>query len=217
MPEALEGPLLWYLNRGTGIVAIVLLTVTTVLGVLAIGGRPAGRVPRFVTQAVHRNVALLSVLLLVAHVVSAVLDEFVEIRWWEAFVPFGAEYEPFHVGLGAAAVDLTAVVVVTSLLRHRMRHRGWRVLHLSAYALWGAAMWHGIGVGSDMDSALKPLTIVCLAAVPTALVWRLGVLLVQSVRRALAFRRTRRQAAGQPRAALDRSPRGELATALRRS
>ena len=116
----LEGPILWYLNRSTGVVTIVLLTVTTVLGVLAIGGRPAGRVPRFVTQAFHRNVALLSVLLLVVHLVTAVLDEFVEIRWWEAFMPFGATYEPLWVGFGAIAIDLMIVVVVTSLFRTRM-------------------------------------------------------------------------------------------------
>lgn len=209
MPEALEGPILWYLNRGTGIAAIVLLTLTTVLGVLAIGGRPAGRLPRFVTQAVHRNVALLSVLLLVVHVVAAVMDEYVEIRWWEAFVPFGSSYEPLHVGLGAAAVDLMAVVVLTSLLRHRMRHRAWRVLHLTAYALWGASMWHGIGIGSDMEGSLLPLTIACLVAVPAALAWRLGLLLAQTVRRSLRFRRTRRQAAGHPHR--------ELTPALRRT
>ena len=37
-----DGPLLWYLNRGTGVVALVLLTLTTVLGVLATR-RPPGR------------------------------------------------------------------------------------------------------------------------------------------------------------------------------
>jgi sulfoxide reductase heme-binding subunit YedZ len=102
----IDGPLLWYLNRGSGVVALVLLTFTTVLGVLALGGRPGSRVPRFVVQSVHRNVALLAVLTLLLHVVTAVADEYVDIRWWHALVPFsGALHRPW-LGLGAVALLL---------------------------------------------------------------------------------------------------------------
>ena len=174
----LEGPILWYLNRSTGVVTIVLLTVTTVLGVLAIGGRPAGRVPRFVTQAFHRNVALLSVLLLVVHLVTAVLDEFVEIRWWEAFIPFVGSYEPLWVGLGAIATDLMIVVVVTSMMRTRMKHSLWRGLHVTTYGLWALAIGHGIGVGTDMTDSMWLLTVTCAIAVPLAAVLRLGRLVI---------------------------------------
>ncbi len=174
----LEGPVLWYLNRSTGVVSIVLLTVTTVLGVLAIGGRPAGRVPRFVTQAFHRNVALLSVLLLVVHLVTAVLDEFVEIRWYEVFIPFVGSYEPLWVGFGAIATDLMIVVVVTSLFRTRMNHNLWRGLHVTTYGLWALAIGHGIGVGTDMTESMWLLTVVCAIAVPLAAALRLGRLVI---------------------------------------
>jgi methionine sulfoxide reductase heme-binding subunit len=179
-PEILgiDGPVMWYLNRSTGIVAIVLLTITTVLGVLAIGGRPARGVPRFVTQAFHRNVALLGTLLLVVHIVTAVLDEFVEIKWWESFIPFAGSFEPLYVGLGALATDLMIVVVVTSLLRTRMSHNLWRGLHISAYGLWAAAMVHGIGLGTDATESMRVLTIVCAIAVPLAAIYRLGRLLI---------------------------------------
>ena len=169
-----EGPVLWYLNRSTGVVALVLLTITTVLGVLALGGRPARRVPRFVTQAVHRNIALLAVLLVVVHVVSAVVDEFVELRWWHALVPFTSTYERVWVGIGAVALDLLVMVTVSSLLRSRMHHRGWRALHLTAYALWATSILHGIGMGTDLSDGLWWLTLGCAALVPMALAWRLA-------------------------------------------
>jgi methionine sulfoxide reductase heme-binding subunit len=174
----LDGPLLWYLNRSTGVVTIVLLTLTTVLGVLAIGGRPAGRVPRFVTQAFHRNVALLSLLLLVVHLVTAVLDTFVEIRWYEVFIPFVGSYEPLWVGFGAIATDLMIIAIVTSLLRTRMKHNLWRGLHVTTYALWALAIGHGIGVGTDMTESMWVLTVVCAIAVPLAAALRLGRLLI---------------------------------------
>jgi sulfoxide reductase heme-binding subunit YedZ len=174
----LDGSVLWFLNRSTGVVTIVLLTITTVLGVLAIGGRPAGRVPRFVTQAFHRNVALLSMLLLVVHLITAVLDEFVEIRWYEVFIPFVGSYEPLWVGLGAIATDLMLVVIITSLFRTRMQHNLWRGLHISAYALWALAIGHGIGVGTDMTESMWVLTVACAIAVPLAAALRLGRLLI---------------------------------------
>ena len=52
-------------------------------------------------------------------------------------------------GLGIVAVDLVVAVVVTSLLRHRMRHRTWRWVHLTTYAAWGLAVLHGVGIGTD--------------------------------------------------------------------
>jgi methionine sulfoxide reductase heme-binding subunit len=170
----LDGPLMWYLNRSTGVTTIVLLTITTVLGVLAIGGRPAGRMPRFVTQAFHRNVALLSMLLLVIHLVTAVLDEFVEIKWYEAFVPFVGSFEPLWVGFGAIAVDLMIIVILTSLFRTRMNHSLWRGIHITAYAMWALAIGHGIGVGTDMTESLYVLTVVCAISVPLAAIYRLG-------------------------------------------
>ena len=105
----MEGPLLWFLNRGTGVVALVLLTVATVLGVLALGGRPGSRVPRFVVQAVHRNVALLAVVTVVVHVLTGVVDEFVDIRWWQAFLPWSLRYQPLWLALGIVARDVLLV------------------------------------------------------------------------------------------------------------
>jgi predicted ferric reductase len=146
----LHGPLLWYLNRSTGLVVLALLTLTAVLGVLstARGGR---LLPRFVGQALHRNVALWSVVLLALHVTTAVVDSYVDIRWWQAFVPWwGATYLPLWLGLGTLALDMLVLVVVTSLMRARMHHRSWRLVHLLSYAAWGIAVAHGLGIGTDL-------------------------------------------------------------------
>jgi predicted ferric reductase len=150
MNDLTQGPLLWYLNRSTGLVVLALLTLTAVLGVLATarGGR---LLPRFVGQALHRNLALWSVVLLALHVTTAVVDTYVDIRWWQAFVPWvGATYLPLWLGLGSLALDLIVLVVVTSLLRARMRHRSWRLVHVLSYAAWGIAVGHGLGIGTDL-------------------------------------------------------------------
>lgn len=177
-----DGPLLWYVNRSTGIVLLVLLTVVTVLGILSTGGRPGGLVPRFVPQMLHRNIALLSVSLLLVHVVSAVADTFVDIRWWQALLPFGATYQPLWLGLGTASLDLMAVVVLTSLARTRLSHRSWRAVHLLAYLAWAMSVAHGIGIGTDMSTGTAwglPLALACVAVVGAAGLARAGTVLAR--------------------------------------
>ena len=69
----MNGPMLWFLNRGTGIVLLVLMTISVVLGVLSARSRAGGAAPGFVRSLVHRNVALLAVALTVIGVV---------VFWW---------------------------------------------------------------------------------------------------------------------------------------
>ena len=184
----MDSPLLWFANRGTGMVLMLLLTLSALLGLLATQGDAGRRVPRFVTQSLHRNLSLLSLALLGVHAASAVLDEYVDIRWWQAVVPFGATYKPLPLGLGALALDVMAVVVATSLLRHRLRHRHWRIVHLSAYAAWAVAMAHGFLIGTDSGvPVMRWLTIGCVASVA-------GGATTRAVAVALAHQRARRPA-----------------------
>ena len=70
---------LWYASRATGIVALLLLTAVLVLGMMVNRqGRLPG-LPRFAVTGLHRNISLLSVVFLVIHVVTAILDPYVTI------------------------------------------------------------------------------------------------------------------------------------------
>jgi len=173
--DLVDGPLLWFLNRSSGIVLLVLLTISTLLGVLSTHGRARQTVPTFVSQALHRNISLLSVLFLLAHATTSVVDTYVDIRWWQAIVPFGGTYQPLWLGLGALASDFIAVVVLTSLVRTRLSHRLWRVVHLASYAAFVIGAVHGLGIGTDMTNFgwAVQLNLACMAIVALAASWRL--------------------------------------------
>lgn len=165
---------LWYLGRGTGLVSLVLLTGTVVLGVATRSGRPAAGLPRFGVAALHRSTSLMAVLLLVVHVVSLLFDPYAQLSLVDVVIPFQGAYRPLWLGFGTLSLDFLLVIVVTSLLRKRIPVRVWRWLHLSAYAAWPVAVAHGLGNGTDSGQLwFRIVAAACVAAVGVAVVWRL--------------------------------------------
>lgn len=168
---------LWFVSRACGLVALLLLTGTVVLG-CAHGTRAStGGWLRFTLHAIHRNLSLLAVVFLAVHISSAIIDGYVDLRWIDAVVPFVAGYHPVWLGLGAVAFDLLLAVIVTSLLRARLSQRVWRSVHMASYALWPLAMLHGLGIGGS-DSRLTwviGLNVGCAAVVAASITRRLLV------------------------------------------
>ncbi|MGH2903783.1 MAG: ferric reductase-like transmembrane domain-containing protein [Solirubrobacteraceae bacterium] len=173
-PLAAVGPsAYWYLTRSTGAVAMVLLTVSVVLGVIDVSRVSTPRWPRFVVDSLHRSVSLLVLVFLAAHIVTAALDSFTPIPLIDAVLPFAGSYRPFWLGLGAVSFDLILALAITSLLRQRVGHRAWRAIHWSAYASWPIALLHGLGTGSDVKSTwLLALSAICVVAVLAAVCMR---------------------------------------------
>ncbi len=160
---------LWYLSRGTGVVSLVLLTASVVLGV---AGSLRAR-PRALLAGLHRNVPLLAIAFVVAHVLTTVADGYAPIGVKDAVLPFLSPYRPVWLGLGTVAFDLLLALVATSLLRARIGLRGWRAVHWLAYLSWPVAVMHGLGTGSDGKSVwLLVLTAACTVAVAGSVVLR---------------------------------------------
>jgi sulfoxide reductase heme-binding subunit YedZ len=165
---------LWYTTRGAGAVSLVLLTLVVVLGILSSLRFQAAGWPRFLTPALHRNVALMTVVFTGLHVVTAVIDPFTSLGWLSAVVPFSSYYRTFWLGLGTISAELVAAIVITSLLRRYLGRAVWRAVHWLAYASWPSGLVHSFGTGSDAWSTwLIGLGAVCVAAVVLATVYRL--------------------------------------------
>ncbi len=173
-PLAASGPSLdWYLTRSTGAVGLLLLSVALALGVVDVRRFSTPAWPRFVVDALHRNVSLLALVFLIVHILTAVLDSFTSISLVAAVVPFAGSYRPFWLGLGAVAFDLLLAVILTSLLRGRVGPRAWRATHWLVYACWPIALLHTLGTGSDVKTTwLLALSVACLALVLGAVLVR---------------------------------------------
>jgi methionine sulfoxide reductase heme-binding subunit len=165
----------WYLARGTGAVALVLLTASVVLGIVGTVRFASPRWPRFAVDAVHRDISLLVLVVLAVHIVTSVLDGFAPISLLDGVIPFVTPYRPLWMGLGTLAFDLLLAIAITSLVRRRLGYRAWRAVHWLAYASWPVAVLHGLGTGSDVKQWwMLGLTGACIVAVLVAVWTRLS-------------------------------------------
>lgn len=167
--------LLWYASRAAGLLALVLLSATVLLGITGAMRVSAPRWPRFVLAHLHRNLALLTVAFLTTHITTAVIDPYVNISWIDVVVPFTSSYQPFWLGLGAVALELLLALIVTSLLRTRIGLHTWRAVHWASYACWPVAVIHGLGIGGHDTRTpwILALTLACVALVSGGLAWRI--------------------------------------------
>jgi Ferric reductase like transmembrane component len=166
----------WYLTRGAGAVALLLLTGSVVLGVVDLSRWRSERWPRVVIDGLHRNVSLLALAILVVHILTSVADSFAPIGLKDAIIPFASPYRPLWIGLGALAFDVLVAVALTSVLRRRLGYRAWRAVHWSAYGCWPLAILHSFGSGTDAAQPwLLALSLVCIAAVGVAIGWRITI------------------------------------------
>jgi DMSO/TMAO reductase YedYZ heme-binding membrane subunit len=185
---------LWYATRASGLMALVLLTLTMVLGMTTTTRARAKNWPGFAQQEMHRRISILAVVFLAIHVITSVLDSFVNISWAAIVIPFTSRYSGFWVGVGAVALDLMIAVFVTSLLRERMRPATWRAVHWLAYLSWPVALAHTFGMGTDSGEGwVIVLGVVCGVSVAAALAWRL-----RSAARQAEARTTRSTVPGVP-------------------
>jgi DMSO/TMAO reductase YedYZ heme-binding membrane subunit len=167
---------IWYTTRATGIVALVLLTLTMVLGLVTTNRARARNWPGFVQQELHRRVSILAVVFVAIHVLTSILDTFVSISWLTLIVPFTSSYSRFWIGVGTIGLDLMLAVFVSSLLRARIKPSTWRALHWLAYLSWPVALAHTFGMGTDAgESWVIILAVACILAVGAGVIWRLYV------------------------------------------
>ena len=163
----------WYASRGSGFTALLLLTASVVLGLVTSVRWHTAAWPRFVTQNLHRSVSLFAVFFLLIHIATAVIDPFAGLSVRDAVIPAGASYRPLWLGLGVIGAELFVAVLLTSLVRHRLKFTVWRAVHLLAYVSWPVAVLHGIGTGTDASSLwMIAIQGVCIFAVAGTALWR---------------------------------------------
>ncbi|ORI13501.1 ferric reductase-like transmembrane domain-containing protein [Rhodococcus sp. 1168] len=164
----------WAFGRGAGVAALVILTLAVASGIVTRSGRPLLSLTRFGVAELHKSTSLLGSLLIMLHLTSLFFDPYAQLDITDSLVPFLGRYRPFWLGLGTLAVDLVILIMITVMLRHRLAHRLFRVVHWSSYALWPIAFAHALGNGTDVGHTwFLVIAALCAALVAATVAFRL--------------------------------------------
>jgi sulfoxide reductase heme-binding subunit YedZ len=166
---------LWYTSRGTAVSALVALSLSLGLGQILASGVRSRVWPRVASNEAHRLLSLAATGLIVLHVLTVLADGYLPFRPLDAVVPFQAPYRALTVGLGTLAFDTVLVVLVLVAFRRRIGYARWKRTHYLAYVVWGLAVVHGLGSGTDSSIWwMRGTTALCVAAVAFGIAWRVG-------------------------------------------
>jgi hypothetical protein len=155
----------WYVARSGGILAWVMLSAGVLWGLL-LSTKALGRRPRPVWLLdLHRFLGACAVVFSVIHVIAIILDSYVHFGISEVLVPLATSWHPVAVAWGIVSLYLLAAVEITSLLRRRMSKRTWHLVHMSSFALFLTATFHGLSAGTDASGPVLRIAMVGVTVV----------------------------------------------------
>src|ERR1700677_4310661 len=133
-----------------GVFALIGLTGSVIVGLLATDRTIMTPGHRVMAQAVHRAVSFGALAFLIIHIVTEILAQRVHVI--DAFIPFLSPFRTFYIGLGTIASDLIVLLVITGVLRKRFTSNGnsawrWRAIHYTSYVAFVFGVWHGLLAG----------------------------------------------------------------------
>jgi predicted ferric reductase len=124
----------WYVTRASAIIAWILLTLAVVWGILL-----STRLLRNVDnpswlQDLHRYLGGLSIVMVLLHMVTLMLDGWLHFSLSSILLPFSATYRALPVALGIIAFYLLLAVQGSSLMMRWLPRKFWRGAHYTSSA-----------------------------------------------------------------------------------
>ena len=145
--DTVEG--LWYLTRAAGLVAYLLLWLSTVWGLGVASKIFDPLVYRAFTFDVHEFISLLAIGFTLLHIGALLADQYMAFSLAQVLVPFITDYRPLWIGAGIIGTYLTLLVTVTFYVRRWIGQKTFRAIHLFSFVAYIAVTLHSIFAGTD--------------------------------------------------------------------
>lgn len=154
----------WYVTRGSGILASIIAVLLLLSGVGLITGHTYRAFEPLKAWIVHRALGIAFGVTTIVHVVILLVDKFAPFDVLDVLVPFASDYKPLMIGetslgsvfvaLGVIALYALVTIILTSYLWIDKRPQVWRVLHYLSYVVVVAVFFHGLFLGTDLQSGV---------------------------------------------------------------
>ena len=142
----------WLISRSAGVVALVLVAVSVLIGLTlatGLGGSPPTR-RRLV--AFHEQTALASLIAIALHGVALLPDKFLKPGIDGLLIPFAIDYRPAYVAAGIVGGYLAAILGLSFYARRRIGGKRWRNMHRATPVVYVLGLVHTLGAGTDAGS-----------------------------------------------------------------
>jgi sulfoxide reductase heme-binding subunit YedZ len=150
---ALETHGWWVASRASGLVAMVLITVSVGLG-LAMAGKVMRR-PGLSKKlmAIHEHTAVAGIVAIAVHGITLLGDPWLNPGVAGIAVPFTMGFKPLFTGLGVVGGYLAALLGLSFYFRKRIGAKLWRKAHRATVLVYLLGLVHAFGSGTDASAA----------------------------------------------------------------
>ncbi len=140
---------MWYITRASGLVAYILLWLSTAWG-LAVSSKIFDQLlHRTFTYDFHQYLSLFAIGFTFLHMIVLLFDGFMPYSIPQILFPFISPYRPFWIGVGVIALYVMLLVTITFYVRSRIGMKTFRVIHFASLVGYLGALAHSIFSGSD--------------------------------------------------------------------
>lgn len=142
----------WLASRASGLVALVLVTISVGIG-LAMAGKVMRR-PGLSKKlmAVHEQTALAGLVAIAVHGVTLLGDPWLHPGISGVAVPFAMSFKTAFTGLGIIGGYLAALLGLSYYVRRRVGAKLWRKAHRAAVVVYLLGLVHALGAGTDASA-----------------------------------------------------------------
>lgn len=140
----------WIASRSAGVVAIVALSGSLLLGLLMANGLPRRRGAGRSLLAVHETSALAGLVAIAVHGVALLGDPWMHPTVVQIAVPFTIGYRPLWTSLGILGGWIAALLGLSFYARSRIGPKLWRRAHPWTVLAWALSVAHTLGAGTDV-------------------------------------------------------------------
>lgn len=181
----------WLASRASGLVALVLVTISVGLG-LAMAGKVMRR-PGLSRKlmAIHEQTALAGLVAIAIHGITLLGDTWLHPGVVGVTVPFAMSFRTFFTGLGIIGGYLAALLGLSFYIRKRVGPKLWRKAHRATILVYVLGLVHALGAGTDASAVWFRWWVILTAPL-------IGGLLVYRVLSGRAKKRARAERAGPP-------------------
>lgn len=144
----------WLASRASGLVALVLVTISVGLG-LAMAGKLMRR-PGLSRKllSIHEHTALAGLIAIAVHGITLLGDPWLHPGIAGVAVPFSIGFRPLAVATGIVGGYLAAALGLSYYLRKRIGPRLWRKAHRATIVVYLLGLGHAFAAGSDASTPL---------------------------------------------------------------